>query len=191
MEHQHALAQAMGPHFKRRAVRREGVLAGLPCVDLLWCGIGLVVLAIVEHDFEVPVAVARRLRPRLAGLKFGQIRYVIAVENALEIAIGGTPWVLLVATILLVGLRKINVFGVLRFVVIRNDVALVVVALADEPAEDTFRISGSAIRELSLSLLPYQVVMLSFEMERQKISSGLAAFVHRSMWANRPSTRGR
>src|SRR5439155_10580880 len=52
MEHQHPLAQAMGAHFKGRAVRREWVQAGDPYAGCLWCGAGMVVLAVVENDFK-------------------------------------------------------------------------------------------------------------------------------------------
>src|SRR3990172_1443974 len=49
--------------------------------------------------------------------------------------------------------------------------------------------SGSAMR-LS-AVLPYHVVMLSLEIERQKTSEASRVLVQRSMRANRPSIRGR
>ena len=42
-----------------------------------------------------------------------------------------------------------------------------------------------------LDVLPYQVVMLSLEMERQKTSVASSVFIQRSMRANSPSMRGR
>lgn len=47
-----------------------------------------------------------------------------------------------------------------------------------------------AAKRLS-SVLPYQVVMLSLDMERQKLSFGSARLVQRSTRAKSPSMRGR
>ena len=51
---------------------------------------------------------------------------------------------------------------------------------------------GLAGSEMRLSgVLPYQVVTLSLEMERQKTSVASPVFVQRSMRAKSPSIRGR
>ncbi len=49
--------------------------------------------------------------------------------------------------------------------------------------------AGSAMR--LLSVFPYQVVMLSLEIERQNTSVGSAVLVQRSMRAKSPAIRGR
>ena len=104
----------------------------------------------------------------------------------LEIALGGAGGV---AAVALVGLGEIDAGGVFCLVFVDDDVALVVIALADQPAEDAAGIAGSAMR-LS-AVLPYQVVTLSLEIERQNVSCGSETLIQRSIRANRPSTRGR
>nr|WP_236038302.1 hypothetical protein [Ktedonobacter robiniae] len=52
------------------------------------------------------------------------------------------------------GLRKINVFGVFWFIVIRYDVALVVVGFADQPAENAFRMRGVGDARIVASTVP-------------------------------------
>ena len=89
----------------------------------------------------------------------------------------------------LVGLGDIDRSRILAFVFVHHGIARVIRALADQPAEDLLRIRGFAMRDSAV--LPYQVVMFSFDTERQHTAAGSETHVQRSIRANRPSTRGR
>ena len=60
-----------------------------------------------------------------------------------------------------------------------------------EPEEDLLRGCRQFAAMRLSAVLPYQVVTLSLEIERQKLSWRLASLVQRSMRAKSPSRRGR
>ena len=95
--------------------------------------------------------------PRLAGLKIRQIGRAVAVEHTFEVAVGRAARV---ASIALVGLGEVNAIGVFRFVSVDDDVALVVVALADEPGKDASRIGRIADAALPRLAVPGGDVVL-------------------------------
>ena len=91
---------------------------------------------IVEDHLEQPLSECQ--------IVLNKLRDAVPVFDALEVAIGRPH------TISLVGLASIDVFIILRCVFVDDGVALVVVALADEPAEDTRRIDRGRIGGLDV-----------------------------------------
>src|SRR5260370_14624913 len=87
-------------------------------------------LAIIEYQFETPI---RRQRYGPIPGQERKIRSAIAIEDGLDIPLGRSCYV---AAVALVRLREIDSRRVFRFVLIRRDVSLIVIALADEPGED-------------------------------------------------------
>src|SRR5437867_2427553 len=139
MEHQDAPAASIGAHLESGAMRRERIGPHRPRLRdgcgapdepvLLVCRKSrvernylVVSFVVVEHHLEQP----RRLRQ----VRLYQSRYTIAVAYALEIA-AGRP-----RPIALVRLAAVHVRIILGGVLEDESVALVVVALAGEPAED-------------------------------------------------------
>ena len=93
-------------------------------------------------------------------------------------------------TVPLVRRREVDVDGVLRLVRVEDRVALVVVALRDQPAEDARWVRGVGLGDPGVVRLPNTLVTLSRVIERQWMSPESLA-VQRSMRAKSPSTRGR
>src|SRR5579884_120466 len=154
MEHEHAPAKAIGPHLEAGAVSGKGVLPHGPvgAGGRIDPGQGedlplsirrffrIVAFPVVEYDLEHP-GIGGKLS-RVEGLPGYEvaIRLAIAVSDALEITVGrptcrsaiafvgrGSEAALL---ILEYALR------VLSLVLVDNGVALVIVALTDQPAKD-------------------------------------------------------
>ena len=80
---------------------------------------------VVKYDLEEP--------GRQRQVRLDEARDAIAVSNPLQVAIGRA------GAIALVGQRQVDPVVVLGRVLVDDRVALVVVARADEPAEDTCR----------------------------------------------------
>ena len=149
MEHQHAAAQAVAAHLEAGPASRERIEARRPLAADWWLQGGhrknaairirghflIVALAVVEHDLEHPARVAevRRGYMGLAEAGLGRVdeqRLSVAVADGFQIAVCGAH------AIALVDLGEIDVVVVLGDVLIDDCVALVVVALTDQPTED-------------------------------------------------------
>ena len=83
-------------------------------------------LVVVEDHFEHP--------GREGQVRLDETRGTVPVLDAFQVAVGRAH------AVALVGLASIHIVGVLCCVFVDDGVALVVVALADEPAEDARRI---------------------------------------------------
>ncbi len=130
MEHQQALAQAKGAQLEPRAVAREGVHTAWPGALFARLGGVLVVLAVVHNQLKAPLVWSFRAARR-------QVGSLVAVEHALEVAIGAHLASELVR-------RRRNVAGVLLLVFIGDGVAAVIEAELQQPAEYTQRFAGVA-----------------------------------------------
>src|ERR671916_2669473 len=95
----------------------------------------VVALVVVEDRLEQPALVGQLGRVGRAPARVA-IRRPVTVPDALQVAVGRAR------AVALVGLREIDVLVVLRRVLVDDGVALVVVALADKPAEDPSLIAG-------------------------------------------------
>jgi hypothetical protein len=128
VEHQDAPAQAVRSDLEAGAIAGERIEAARPWrrrVRRQRCR--QVVLAVVEDELEAPVA---RLRDGLRRGEVGKVGRPVAVEHALDVALRRSRDVGAVA---LVHRRSIDTSRVLRLVLVDDDVALVVVGLADQP----------------------------------------------------------
>src|SRR6267154_5454858 len=100
------------------------------------------VLPVIEDHFEEPFHLCE------IGAKLGnsliarQKRGRIAVMDALEVAVGRAADIPFVAPVSFVGLGEVDPDAVLSLVAVLDYVALVVIALADEPTEDSQRVCG-------------------------------------------------
>src|SRR5437588_6581531 len=90
---------------------------------------------VIEDQLETPVAWQCNRR---FGIQIREIGCAVPIKEMFEIAVGGTGRV---RSIVLVGLGEINSIRIFQFVLINNHVALVVIALADQPGEDAGGIS--------------------------------------------------
>lgn len=147
MEHQHPLAKAIGAHFESGAVGGERIGANGPgfsgccgCLDepmlvslrsgRIESDLFVVAFVVVEDDFEHPCV--GRKPGRVDDLPGGCVAVgrAVAVLDALQVAIGRPH------AVALVGLAAIDVIVALCRILVDDGIALVVVALADEPGED-------------------------------------------------------
>ena len=84
-------------------------------------------LAVIKHNLEAPISGQGH---RCVRSEIWKIRSTVAIENVLEVPLGGTRRI---AAVALVCLGEINPRRVLRLILIDDNVALVVIALADQP----------------------------------------------------------
>ncbi len=129
MEQKDALAEAVGAHFEARAARRERVVAAQPRAAAVRDRRHGVVLTVVEDDLEHPI--------RARHIRLDQCRRPVAVPDSLRVLLRTAAGH---GSIGLVRSREVDAGAVFRFVAVDNRVALVVEALADQPAEDARRI---------------------------------------------------
>ncbi len=161
---------------------------------------GRVVLAVVEDQLEVP-GVAAVGCVGVVGLGPGGVRVegrevggAVPVADALEVALGRAG---LDAAVALVGSRGRvarsvleDLRGVLGAVAVDDDVALVVVALADQPAEDMACVRGVGNAALGGLAVPGGDVVLG-DGAPEVIGPRRSVLVQCSMRAKSPSIRGR
>lgn len=93
-------------------------------------------LAVIEDQFKTPVGWQRSLG---GCAQVGEVRRAIAVHHILDVAIRRPHGACSVA---LMHLAEIDTSRVFRFVGVSDDVAFVVVGLADKPSEDTAWVGG-------------------------------------------------
>src|SRR5664279_3008154 len=85
--------------------------------------------AVVQNKFETPVCGQRSFG---RGGQVWKIRYPVAVENVLQVAICSASHICAIA---FVNLGEVDGSGVLLLVLVGNYVPFVVIALADQPTE--------------------------------------------------------
>src|SRR5262245_22628008 len=137
MEHQYSPAEAIGADFETRSIMRKRIIAAIPRLvffQRLRCV--LIVFTVIKHDFETPVLWQRDSLGRAQAWK---IRAAVAVLDALKVPVSRARYF---SAIAFVRLRRRNVVRVLFLESVHDDIALVVVAFADQPAEDARTISG-------------------------------------------------
>jgi hypothetical protein len=148
MEHQDTPAKTVRAHLEGRAISGKRVLSAIPGLpSILRHGIGKIVLSVVENNLKTPVCGKCH---RGCARQIGEIRRAVSVKYILDVAIGSTSRVRAIAFI---GLAQIDSLGILRFVLIRDDVSFVVITLANQPTEDSAGISpgkNSALRRLAV-----------------------------------------
>ena len=90
-------------------------------------------LTIIEDHFEHPIWVSRQRRGWLAGREVREVGRAITVANVFQVALRRAA---LRGAIAFVDLRRSDIGGVLRFIIIDDEVAFVVVRLADQPGKN-------------------------------------------------------
>ncbi len=127
VKHQYTLAKAICAKFKSGPISRERVEADLPGrkTGILRQRILCVVLAVIEYELETPIGGQWH---RWVDVQVGKIRTTVAVENVFYVSLGRTGGIGAVA---FVGLGEIDTGGVLRLILIGDNVALVVITLTD------------------------------------------------------------
>jgi hypothetical protein len=156
MEHEHALAEAIGTDFKAGPIGGEGILtAGPESLEMSrlvllfvipWLGVVEVVVLVVEHDFEHPIGLVELCLGQDARALSSVIqqRDAVAISDMLEIPIGSAPLVLIIIAldaVTLVDLGDIYTAPILRFVFVENGITFIVTSPTDEPTEDACRIT--------------------------------------------------
>ena len=155
MEHEHTTAKAVRTHFEPGAIGRERVLADRPgevcrrgkrgldensAVSIL-----VTPLSVVEDDFEEPLG---RLSPGLpCSERMIHVGPGVPVTDAFEIPVRLAAFR---GAIALMGLRQIDSIIALFLVGIQDGVALVVIALADEPGKNLGWVGDAAVGGLAV-----------------------------------------
>lgn len=131
MEHEYALTEAVRSNLISCAIRREGIVAADPGADVVRFRAVGIMLPVVKDNLEHP-----------AG--FGEIRLnkpgnEVVVLDTFEQAVCGSRQL---STILFAGRGSVDVLRILGLIAINNGVAFVVVALADQPLENSAGVVG-------------------------------------------------
>ena len=143
VKHQQPPAQPVGADLKAGPVAGERVRPACPWGVFCGGGCGRVVFAVVEHHLEAPVVGQSRklFIPR-------QVRGVVAVEDAFEVAVGADDPMRFAGGVGHVG----AVFGLVE---VADGVAAVIEAQIQQPAEDPGGVGG--VGDAALRVLAVQV----------------------------------
>ena len=163
VQHQHPLTAAARAHLEATAVAGEGIRAVEPGLHRGAGGVGFVQLPVVEAHLEQPIGGgvawgSGQIAQAPGALTLGiEKRLAVAVEDAVQVALGGARRCVSCSSVALMGGQKgIDLAGpqcggaIFRFVEVADAVALVVAAFADQPAEDPLRIIG--IRDAAVGI---------------------------------------